>query len=54
VLFITTNPVPVKAALRLLGFDCGRPRLPLVDVTPKEEEQIRAVLRSLDLVPTPV
>ena len=54
VLFITTNPVPVKAALRLLGFDCGRPRLPLVDVTPKEEEQIRGVLRSLDPVPTPV
>ncbi|MDR7556359.1 MAG: 4-hydroxy-tetrahydrodipicolinate synthase [Armatimonadota bacterium] len=54
VLFITTNPVPVKAALRLVGFDCGKPRLPLVDVTPKEEEQIRTVLRSLDLVPTPV
>ncbi len=54
VLFITTNPVPVKAALRLVGFDCGKPRLPLVDVTPKEEEQIRTVLRSLDLVPAPV
>jgi 4-hydroxy-tetrahydrodipicolinate synthase len=53
VLFITTNPVPVKAAVRLSGFDCGRVRLPLVDATPKEEEQIRAVLASLDLVPTP-
>jgi 4-hydroxy-tetrahydrodipicolinate synthase len=49
VLFITTNPVPVKAAMRLVGFDCGRVRLPLVDATPKEEEQIRAVLASLDL-----
>ncbi|MDQ7857361.1 MAG: 4-hydroxy-tetrahydrodipicolinate synthase [Armatimonadota bacterium] len=53
VLFITTNPVPVKAALRLSGFDCGRVRLPLVDATPKEEEQIRTVLEALDLVPTP-
>jgi 4-hydroxy-tetrahydrodipicolinate synthase len=53
VLFITTNPVPVKAALRLSGFDCGRVRLPLVDATPKEEEQIRGVLEALDLVPTP-
>lgn len=53
VLFITTNPVPVKAALRLTGFDCGRVRLPLVDATPKEEEQIRGVLEALDLVPTP-
>lgn len=51
VLFITTNPVPVKAALRLIGFDCGRVRLPLVDVTPKEEEQIQAVLRALGLMP---
>ncbi|MBI3998541.1 MAG: 4-hydroxy-tetrahydrodipicolinate synthase [Armatimonadetes bacterium] len=54
VLFITTNPVPVKAAMRLAGFDCGKVRLPLVDATPKEEEQIRAVLQKLELVPAPV
>lgn len=51
VLFITTNPVPVKCAMRLLGFDCGGVRLPLVDATPKEEAQIRGVLEALDLVP---
>lgn len=51
VLFITTNPVPVKAAMRLSGFDCGKVRLPLVDATPQEEEQIAAVLEALDLVP---
>src|SRR3990172_4270067 len=54
VLFITTNPVPVKAAMRLSGFDCGKVRLPLVDATPREEEQIKAVLQTLDLVPMPV
>jgi 4-hydroxy-tetrahydrodipicolinate synthase len=54
VLFITTNPVPVKAAMRLAGFDCGRVRLPLVDATVKEEEQVQTVLQSLDLVPAPV
>jgi 4-hydroxy-tetrahydrodipicolinate synthase len=53
VLFITTNPVPVKAALRLAGFDCGRVRLPLVDATPNEEAQIRQVLDAMDLVPAP-
>jgi 4-hydroxy-tetrahydrodipicolinate synthase len=53
VLFITTNPVPVKAAMRLAGFDCGKVRLPLVDATPKEEEQIASVLAALELVPTP-
>ncbi len=54
VLFITTNPVPVKTAMRLAGFDCGKVRLPLVDATAKEEEQIQAVLKAMDLVPAPV
>ncbi|MDQ7828309.1 MAG: 4-hydroxy-tetrahydrodipicolinate synthase [Armatimonadota bacterium] len=51
VLFITTNPVPLKAALALSGFDVGRPRLPLVEATPREREQIAAVLQELNLVP---
>ncbi len=50
VLFITTNPVPVKAALNLSGFRVGGPRLPLVEATAKEKEQIQAVLRELALV----
>ena len=54
VLFITTNPVPVKAAMRLSSFDCGKVRLPLVDATPKEEEQIRGVLQTLNMMPAPV
>jgi len=54
VLFITTNPVPLKAALRLAGFDVGTPRLPLVQATPKEQEQIRAVLQGLSLLPVAV
>ncbi|MDQ7850028.1 MAG: 4-hydroxy-tetrahydrodipicolinate synthase [Armatimonadota bacterium] len=51
VLFITTNPVPLKAALRLAGFDVGAPRLPLVEATPREQEQIRGVLQDLALLP---
>jgi len=54
VLFITTNPVPLKAALRLAGFDVGTLRLPLVEATPKEHEQIRAVLQELSLLPVAV
>jgi len=49
-LFITTNPVPVKAALNLSGFRVGAPRLPLVEATAKEKEQIQAVLKDLALV----
>lgn len=51
VLFITTNPVPLKAALNLSGFNVGKPRLPLVEATAKEKEQISAVLKELALVP---
>jgi 4-hydroxy-tetrahydrodipicolinate synthase len=51
VLFITTNPVPVKAALEISGFRVGAPRLPLVEATAREKEQIAAVLRQLALVP---
>ena len=51
VLFITTNPTPVKAALALAGFDVGGLRLPLVEATAKEREQIAMVLKDLALLP---
>lgn len=54
VLFITTNPVPVKAALALSGFDVGGLRLPLVEATAKEREAIGAVLKELALTPVAV
>jgi 4-hydroxy-tetrahydrodipicolinate synthase len=53
VLFITTNPTPVKAALAMAGFDAGGLRLPMVEVTPKEREQIAAVLKDLALAAVP-
>ena len=43
-LFLTTNPIPVKAALRLQGFDAGGLRLPLIEAT---EEQITAVRQAM-------
>jgi len=54
VLFITTNPVPVKAALALSGFDVGGLRLPLVEATAKEREAIGVVLKELALTPVAV
>lgn len=44
VMFVTTNPVPVKAALNLIGLSVGNPRLPLVPATEKEIETIRKVM----------
>ncbi len=52
VLFIPTsvNPAPVKAALRLAGFDPGGLRPPLVPTTPEEDEQIRRVMQEAGLL----
>ncbi len=49
-LFITTNPIMLKAALEMTGFPVGRPRLPLIDASDKEKEAMRKVLKDLNLV----
>jgi 4-hydroxy-tetrahydrodipicolinate synthase len=48
-LFVTANPIPVKAALNLLGHEVGGLRLPLVPATPEEEAVVAAELRRLGL-----
>ena len=50
VLFITSNPSPVKYALELIGLDCGKTRLPLVEPLESEKEQIKKVLRDLKVI----
>ncbi len=49
VLFITTNPVPVKRALEFVGFDSGPLRQPLVDLTEAEARKIKDVLTASGL-----
>ncbi len=49
-LFITSNPVPLKAALRMKGFQVGSVRLPLVDVTQDESLRIKEVLEKMSLL----
>jgi 4-hydroxy-tetrahydrodipicolinate synthase len=41
---VTTNPIPVKAALELAGHPVGGLRLPLVEADEDERAQLRAVL----------
>lgn len=50
-LFMTTNPVPVKAALNLMGLKTGEPRLPLVPATEKEIDTIRQVMVDTGIIP---
>lgn len=40
-LFAETNPIPVKEAINMLGFDFGVPRLPLIKCSDKLKEQIK-------------
>ncbi|MCW2950160.1 MAG: dihydrodipicolinate synthase [Thermoleophilia bacterium] len=48
-LAITSNPIPVKAAMHLLGFETGALRLPLVEATGMQRERIRAMLERHEL-----
>ena len=46
---VTINPVPVKAALNLLGHEVGGLRLPLVEATDDEVEVVRSALERVGL-----
>lgn len=43
-LFAEVNPIPVKAAMALIGFDCGKCRLPLGKPSAQTIERLRALL----------
>ncbi len=45
-LFATANPILVKQALNLQGFDVGGLRLPLVDATPEQTETLAEIMRA--------
>jgi 4-hydroxy-tetrahydrodipicolinate synthase len=49
---IQTNPIPIKAALNLLGHEVGGYRLPMVDPTEQELGQVRACLERAGIVQT--
>jgi len=48
-LFCTTNPIPVKAALNMMGTNVGDLRLPLVKANPGMQAEIQRSLRKLRL-----
>lgn len=47
---VTTNPIPVKAALDLLGHGAGGLRLPLVEADEHEREVVASALRGAGLL----
>lgn len=48
-LFMATNPIPVKAALRLQGWDVGHTRLPLVSDDVAMGDRLEAIIHRLEL-----
>jgi 4-hydroxy-tetrahydrodipicolinate synthase len=46
----TPSPVPLKAALTMLGIEAGSPRLPLVEANEKERGILRAALADYGLL----
>ncbi len=49
-LSVTTNPIPVKAALNMAGHDVGGLRLPLVEASEEEQAVIRVALERHELL----
>lgn len=49
-LFCTTNPIPIKAALKLQGWKVGGVRLPLCELSPDLRQNLETVLKELSLI----
>jgi 4-hydroxy-tetrahydrodipicolinate synthase len=49
---ITTNPIPIKAAMNLLGHELGGYRLPMVEPTSDELDAVRTCLERAGVLQT--
>ena len=49
-LFCEVNPIPVKAAMKLLGWNVGQVRMPLSEIEPAHLEQLKTALKAHGLL----
>lgn len=49
-LFCEVNPIPVKEAMNILGFNAGSPRLPLCDMSDANREVLRNAMKNYGLI----
>jgi 4-hydroxy-tetrahydrodipicolinate synthase len=47
---LSTNPIPIKGALKMLGKDTGEVRLPMTPLNPAEEQKLASTLRTYGLL----
>jgi 4-hydroxy-tetrahydrodipicolinate synthase len=52
-LAVTTNPIAIKAALAMIGYDVGGLRLPLVEASQEERAAVRRGLEAVHLLTEP-
>ena len=48
-LFTEVNPIPIKYAMNKIGFNCGIPRLPLVEITEQNKIILDNALKEFEL-----
>lgn len=49
-LFCETNPIPVKTAMRLMGYAAGPLRMPLSEMEPENLEKLKKALKAHNLI----
>ena len=49
-LFCETNPIPVKAAMNLMGMEVGSLRLPLIEMSAANKEKLTTAMKELRLI----
>ncbi len=49
-LFSEVNPIPVKSALKMIGFEAGPLRLPLTELEPAHQELLREEMKKFGLI----
>lgn len=48
-LFSEVNPIPIKYAMSKIGFNCGCPRLPLIELSDKGKEKVDLAIKNFEL-----
>lgn len=47
-LFCEVNPIPIKYAMNYIGFKCGNPRLPLIELSDSGKEKVITSIKKFD------
>lgn len=49
-LFSEVNPIPAKAALNMMGYDFGQPRLPLIPMSESKKAVLKAEMEKMNII----